>query len=784
MSDEAFHIQPHVFKTKSPSIRVSLYHESNLKKAIVNAFLGTIVDGAIGVAPSYGSRCVLRTIAFSSPSQVLLIRLSSSTAPRKSRKGQKNKATIDRSLLEDILCRLDCTKYTFKMDKFSTSLHLDLGLHITNGVDLLSVAKGERHSVAALMSALGGELTLNKAEVSTLFKDNEIDSDIRATAAQAWVACRAGLLQYMSQQLANLLRINTKNMHPENIAILAKTVRDADRLVALKPTKVKNEVEAKFSHKQGNVMLVSTRFKTRIMHSAVEQRIEIETAADGKRSTAIGWATHVNGRSATVSLKNAFHGSRILSVTTFGREALTNAESMRNDVVMEALQGANGIMRSPFVRRIWFPSEIASWAGVPSSPLPVSLYFPGTRKLNPSQERAVNVILSHHDADRVALIHGPPGTGKTTVIAAAVTSVMASRNQSSTLWVVAQANVAVKNIAEKLADIDFLDFKLLVSKDFHFDWHEHLYEKVVSNVIRTDDFVDSITSIERLLLGSRVVLCTLSMLSHPNLSPFMRLVPPQTLIFDEASQIEIGGYFPLLHRFQHTLSKLVFIGDDKQLAPYGQGDINDLRSIFEMPHLRKSAIFLDTQYRMPVPIGQFISRHVYNHQLKTIHSITTAKSCIFVDVANGKEAKKGSSWMNQREIQVAMSLAKKYHNLRKRYRIITPYDAQRSLLETELQGERLPWEDRCFNVDSFQGNEEDFIIISIVRSEKIGFLKENRRVNVMLTRCKKGMIILTSRAFVEGKASSSLVGSLAKALGPQAWVESKRVLYGNFKPSC
>lgn len=44
----------------------------------------------------------------------------------------------------------------------------------------------------------------------------------------------------------------------------------------------------------------------------------------------------------------------------------------------------------------------------------------------------------------------------------------------------------------------------------------------------------------------------------------MRLVPPQTVIFDEASQIEIGDYFPLLYRFQPTLQKLVFIGDDKQ----------------------------------------------------------------------------------------------------------------------------------------------------------------------------------------------------------------------------
>lgn len=82
------------------------------------------------------------------------------------------------------------------------------------------------------------------------------------------------------------------------------------------------------------------------------------------------------------------------------------------------------------------------------------------------------------------------------------------------------------------------------------------------------------------------------------------------------------------------------------------------------------------------------------------------------------------------------------------------------------------------------GNEEDFVIISIVRSEGIGFLKEARRVNVMLTRCKMGMIVLTSRTFLTGKASSSLVAGLAKELGPEAWVESKWILYGNFKPFC
>ena len=55
------------------------------------------------------------------------------------------------------------------------------------------------------------------------------------------------------------------------------------------------------------------------------------------------------------------------------------------------------------------------------------------------------------------------------MIAAAVQSKVAEHG-SNTVWVIAHSNVAVKNIAEKLAECDFLDFKLLVSKDFHYDW--------------------------------------------------------------------------------------------------------------------------------------------------------------------------------------------------------------------------------------------------------------------------------------------------------------------------
>jgi hypothetical protein len=215
MLEEAFHIHPHVFETNPASVRVSLYPYENLKKTAVNAFLGTVVNGAIGVAPSYGSRCVLSSIAFSSQSQVLVIQFTKPTISRRSQKVQRSKANLNSSLLGDILCHRESSKYTFKMDKFSASLYLDLGEYITNGVDLLSVGKGERHSLDALASSLGGETTLKKAGVIALFKDDEANTDIRTTATQAWVACHAGLLEHMSQRLTNLAKINTKDINIE-----------------------------------------------------------------------------------------------------------------------------------------------------------------------------------------------------------------------------------------------------------------------------------------------------------------------------------------------------------------------------------------------------------------------------------------------------------------------------------------------------------------------------------------------------------------------------------------
>ncbi|KAG1830074.1 hypothetical protein DFJ58DRAFT_621702, partial [Suillus subalutaceus] len=68
-------------------------------------------------------------------------------------------------------------------------------------------------------------------------------------------------------------------------------------------------------------------------------------------------------------------------------------------------------------------------------------------------------------------------------------------------------------------------------------------------------------------------------------------------------------YIPLFT--SHTsLEKICFIGDDKTIATLCQDDIHDLKSIFEVKHLKDHALFLNTQYRMPPQIGNFISQAV------------------------------------------------------------------------------------------------------------------------------------------------------------------------------
>jgi hypothetical protein len=179
-----------------------------------------------------------------------------------------------------------------------------------------------------------------------------------------------------------------------------------------------------------------------------------------------GRATGVNGRAAKIGLHGTGNVTNIKAVYTIGKEEPTSAEEQRALLVLKALYQIVTLLQNPFISAIWKPlNRPAAVTAVVGSAVP--FYFP-SRPLNPSQRRAVERALD--PSEMITMIQGPPGSGKTTVIAAAVMSLMALKDRSKTVWLVAQSNVAVKNIAEKLAECDFLDFKLLVSKDFHFDW--------------------------------------------------------------------------------------------------------------------------------------------------------------------------------------------------------------------------------------------------------------------------------------------------------------------------
>ena len=188
----------------------------------------------------------------------------------------------------------------------------------------------------------------------------------------------------------------------------------------------------------------------------------------------------VKGRSGNVNTDDSWDGKVITSVTSIGRDDPTTAEAQRAATVLRILQGSEKLLdESPWIQNIWFPADNDSpliwpkeWSEKPKTPLkPNPKTAPpseSTVSLNSSQQNAVNYMFSSKDDHRITLIQGPPGTGKTSVIATFVQHAL--RYNKEGIWLIAQSNIAVKNIAEKLMSVGFENWKLLVSKDFHLGW--------------------------------------------------------------------------------------------------------------------------------------------------------------------------------------------------------------------------------------------------------------------------------------------------------------------------
>lgn len=188
--------------------------------------------------------------------------------------------------------------------------------------------------------------------------------------------------------------------------------------------------------------------------------------------------TNIRGRHARMDTEHNIGDRDITSLTSVGRGTPTRAESERSLALLHILQGSLKLLDNHWMKAIWLLSDTVVWPESfsppgPSLVPPIEIVEHPDAPLNSSQRSAITHMLSLSLNDCISLIQGPPGTGKTTVIASYVDN--AIRSGRSGIWLLAQSNVAVKNIAEKLTKIGFLDFKLLVSQSFHYDWCVSIY---------------------------------------------------------------------------------------------------------------------------------------------------------------------------------------------------------------------------------------------------------------------------------------------------------------------
>jgi len=423
---------------------------------------------------------------------------------------------------------------------------------------------------------------------------------------------------------------------------------------------------------------------------------------------------------------------------------------------------------------------------MPLASLPVSTLQIVNRHLNSSQQMAVNAIVHN---ENIVIVHGPPGTGKTTTLTEAIVQLIKAGEK---VLVSAPSNTAVDNIAKGLiqqgvqvlrvgnsSKVDEIIFphtpegKLNNSKQLkeikqlkiraeefrkmalkykkHFGKAEreqrNLLFKEVKN-IRSEIKKIQAYNEEKLFSDASVIAGTPIGLYDAKIN---RLIF-HTLVIDEAGQcIE-----PLAWCIFPLAKKYVLAGDHLQLPPtvlsHEAAKLGLNQSILEVAIARIKNIFLlDTQYRMRQAIAGFSGQYFYNGLLQTaVHLVNTGTHITFIDTAgsgfNEIHGSDGISLQNKGELQLVQKLFETASLDPARTALISPYSGQVAAAK-----ELLPKQVRISTVDSFQGQEKENIILSLVRSNDdgdIGFLKDYRRMNVAITRAKEQLFVIGDSATI------------------------------------
>lgn len=429
------------------------------------------------------------------------------------------------------------------------------------------------------------------------------------------------------------------------------------------------------------------------------------------------------------------------------------------------------------------------WHEKPTLPAPSikkSSFIFQNQKLNKSQQQAVIAITQN---EQITIVHGPPGTGKTTTLIEAILQLIKTGEK---VLVSAPSNTAVDNISKglimqgvkllrvgntskvdetifantpegrlnnskalkeikqlKIRAEEFRKMALKYKRSFGKAEREqrNLLFREVKN-IRTEIRKLQVYNEDKLFEEAEVIAGTPIGLYDANINRLKF----QTLVMDEAGQcIE-----PLAWCIFPLAEKIVLAGDHWQLPPTVLSNdaarLGFNRSILETAIEKFNCIFLlNTQYRMREAIAGFSSNYFYNRLLLTAqHLSNTGVHLTFIDTAgsgfNEKHGPDGTSLQNEGELQIVQKIIVTESLDPSTTAFISPYSGQVAAAK-----DLLPKEFRVSTIDSFQGQEKENIIVSLVRSNDdgdIGFLKDYRRMNVAITRAKEQLIVIGDSATV------------------------------------
>ncbi|KAI0800445.1 hypothetical protein C8Q74DRAFT_414277 [Fomes fomentarius] len=439
-------------------------------------------------------RATVEAVALATPTTVFLVFLGKKDPP--------TPASSAGVTLFDILAHPKCLLAGLNIARTALLLHRQTGAVIC-GIELgaLPLKSQSKHVSAADLADQYISHNARKRDIHSLWlKEGNLD-----LALKAWLlACIA---DHTLHKIAAYARVNTRHLHAHQLSYLAQQVINAELVEADKPKRVDNDFDQIHVNKKGDLVLRNARFKTRVRKSA-------QTVIEINGGQVHAQAVTQKGKSTGLTVfKGKFQG-KVEKVSVIGREEYTLAELSRDEFLLRVLQGAAKLDASPYVRLLWSPDGSGKKGkkgkgkdGKSKITLDHLALF---AKLNASQKRVAAAMMA--DDEPLVLAHGPPGTGKTSTIATALSY---WQTHGEPAWVIAHSNVGVQNIAASLYEKG-IDFRLIVSKEFHFEWHEHIYEGIEHRLIRSDDFGDAFDP--RNYIGDcKIILCTLSMLSNPAL---------------------------------------------------------------------------------------------------------------------------------------------------------------------------------------------------------------------------------------------------------------------------